>query len=489
MESQDDLGLSIPRVFPRRLPTPTRDQLVRRAAAITVAVGRHFGPQLSHVSHRARRRPPTPGQFPATGWFARPLRLTFEDLGATFMKFGQLVGSSPGVFGDVVADEFRGCLDTGPAAPFSHVRNTIEADLGMALEDAFATFDPIPIGRASIAVVHRATLHDGKAVAVKVLRPGIDEVVATDLGLLQPLLEMLVHQTGDQTLVTLLQQLDGFRTQLGEELDLRNECRAMIHYRLLLQEVNLPLITVPEPFPEISGPSVLTMEFLDGIPVDDLARIAEYGIDPKPLVQQVVQSLFMTAIRWGMFHGDVHAGNLMILPDGRIGILDWGIVGRLDAQTHHYFRLIVEAALGDDAAWAEVARITAAQYGPVMGEMGFTDEQFTFIVRNMIEPLLTKPFGEVSLAAVLQAPQDIINQSRGIDAADRSLRTRLVRIRHQRRLQAMVDAHGVVGSDFDRGTFLLSKQLMYFERYGRMFMSDVSLLSDRDFFTALLAAT
>src|SRR5437879_145772 len=103
-----------------------------------------------------------------------------------------------------------------------------------------------------------------------------------------------------------------------------------------------------------SGPRVLTMEFLDGFPIDDLARIAELGVDPRPLIEQTVRGWFLTAIRYGVFHGDVHAGNLMLLRDGRIAALDWGIVGQLDPKTHRFFRRAIEAALGDEAAWDEV---------------------------------------------------------------------------------------------------------------------------------------
>jgi predicted unusual protein kinase regulating ubiquinone biosynthesis (AarF/ABC1/UbiB family) len=473
-----DRELDFPRVFPRRLPTPTRGQLARRAAKISWAATHHGAPG---AASRLRRRALSPAAL------ARSLRLTFEELGATFVKLGQLIGSSPGVFGDEVADEFRSCLDTGPLVPFDLVRDSVEADLGMALEDAFTSFDRAPIGRASIAVVHRAVLPDGRPVAVKVLRPGVEETVATDLDLLQPLLELLVRQTGDQMLVALLQQLDGFRTQLGEELDLRNEARAMRHYLALLARAELPLVTVPEPFSELSGARTLTMEFLDGIPVDDLARIPEFGFDPKPLVEQVVRAWFITAIRWGIFHGDVHAGNLMLLRDGRIGVLDWGIVGRLDPATHWYFMRILEAALGDDAAWGDVAAYTAKQYGAVLGEMGLGASELTAMIRGMVEPMLTRPFGQVSVATLLQAPQDAVNQARGGDPTDRSLWALVKRLRYQRRLQAMVNAQGVAGSAFDRGTFLLSKQLLYFERYGRMFLADTSLLDDRQFFATLLA--
>jgi predicted unusual protein kinase regulating ubiquinone biosynthesis (AarF/ABC1/UbiB family) len=471
--------VSTPRVHPRRLPETTGRQVRARARQIVLVAAKHFAP----LAYRRARKQPLPDNA-----FARPLRLTFEELGTTFMKFGQLIGSAPGVFGEEVADEFRSCLDTGPAVPFDLVRHTIEDELGMALEDAYRSFDPNPIGRASIAVVHRATTHDGRDVAVKVLRPGIEQRIAVDLDLLQPLLEVVVRQTGDQAAGSLLQMFEGFRLQLGEELDLRNEARAMEHYRGLLEIVDLPLVTVPEPLMELSSGRVLTMEFLDGVPVDDLAAIAAYGYDPKPVVQQVVQGFLLTAIRWGNFHGDVHAGNLLMLRDGRIGVIDWGIVGRLDPETHYFFRRMIEAALGDHTAWKDIAAHIQKVYGPVIQEgLGLDDDQFVSFVQSMMEPVLTKPFGEVSLADLMNAPQEQVRKVRGLEAHDRSMAAILRRFREQRRLRGMLEAHGGTDTEFDRGTFLLTKQLMYFERYGKMFLSDVSLFHDREFFEKVLA--
>ncbi|NLH68159.1 MAG: AarF/ABC1/UbiB kinase family protein, partial [Candidatus Microthrix parvicella] len=281
LEAADAVALDPPYLFGRRLPATTVAERTRRAAAMGAVVARRFGPVLAHG---ARHR-----QVNTHDWVPA-LRHTFEDLGTTFLKFGQLVGSAPGVFGEGVAAEFRSCLDTGPAVPADEVRALIEDQLGRSLEDAFATFDPEPIGRASIAVVHRATTHEGDEVAVKVLRPGVDRRVAVDLDLLQPLLAKVVEFTGEQAAVSMLQQFDGFRLQLGEELDLRNEARAMDHFRDLLGVVDLPMVTVPLVYPNLSNGRVLTMEFIDGVPVDDLATIDGYGTDAGAVVQQVVQA-------------------------------------------------------------------------------------------------------------------------------------------------------------------------------------------------------
>ena len=476
----DDAG--VPRIFARFLPTSTRRQLLGRGNRIIRVGARHFGRlalrQLRHARH---------GPLPMTQ-LARPLRRTFEDLGGTFMKFGQLVASSPGVFGDEVADEFRSCLDTGPVVPFDEIRRVIERDLGMPLHEGYAELEPEPIGRASIAVVHRGRLHDGRTVAVKVLRPGVDQVVATDLDLLQPLLQLVARHTGDQTAGSLLQMFDGFREQIGEELDLRNEARAMLHFRRLLAEVDLPALVVPQVVTDLSGPNVLTMEYLEGAPLDDLAAAAEYGVDPAPLVVQMVRGFFLMTVRWGAFHGDVHAGNLFLLRDGRLGLLDWGIIGRLDPDTHRFFVRTLEGALGDESAWDDVAAHIIRTYGPAIKEgLGLDDAQTTQFIRGMIEPVLTRPFGEVSLAALMSAPQDQIARAHGIEVRSRSVRSVVAQIRAQRKIRQMAEEYGGVASTFDRATFLLSKQLMYFERYGKMFMADTPLLADREFVQSLLS--
>jgi len=504
------------RVYRRRLPVPGRLQIARRQAELGRIVARSFGPMVLRQASDPRRLvellrtrrahgPGNPGDVAAgsaapasasalrTGpvsfsALARPLRRTFEDLGGTFVKLGQLIASTPGLFGDQVANEFRSCLDTGPPVPFVQVCQQIEDDLGANLADVFAELDPEPVGRASIAVVHRGRLLDGRLVAVKVLRPGIEELVATDLDLMQPFIELVARETGDQMAGSALQLVDGLRVQIGEELDLRNEARAMARFRELGEEIALPRLVVPEPFPALSGPNVLTMELLDGIPVDDLGAAAEQGVDPAPLIQDLVRAFFLTAVRWGAFHGDLHAGNLLLLADGRLGIVDWGIVGRLDPATHRFFVRLMEAVvLGDETGWRDVGSQLVEAYGPLVQQgLGLEGPALDAFLRHLVEPTLTRPFGEVSLAALLEAPQVQAARARGIEAHQRSLRMIVGRVRAQRRLHRLAQESGYITSDFDRGTFLLAKQLMYFERYGKLFMADQPLLFERAFFARVL---
>lgn len=445
------------------------------------SVARHFGPL---VWARARGR-----EVDDKAW-ARPLRLTFEDLGGTYMKFGQMIGSSPGVFGDAVSAEFRSCLDTGPPVPFPEVRRQIETELGRPLESAYAEFSENPMAAASIAVVHEGRLHDGTRVAVKVLRPGIEGEVACDLGLIGPLIEILARQIGAAFSGTLLQLVDGFREQVAEELDLRNELRAQRAYQRLLAAVELDMLVVPDPHPEVSGRTVLTMDWLDGVPIDDLAAIGDMGHDPAPLVDQFVRANFMTVLRNGIFHGDVHAGNLMLLRDGRLALIDWGILGRLDPTSWGLFRAMIEGALGREGAWERVAEHMILIYGNVFqAQLGMDEDYLREFLKSAIEPLLTRPFAEVSLAEFLNAPQQEVARAQGLDPERGGA---LALFRKWRKIRSvttdMLDTGGL-GSDADRGMFLLTKQMMYFERYGKMFLGDIPILNDREFFEAALDAT
>jgi predicted unusual protein kinase regulating ubiquinone biosynthesis (AarF/ABC1/UbiB family) len=474
---------AVPRVHRRRLPSPTRRQLLARAGQIARSSGRRLAPlaarALVHLRHRR-------GLLPGVA-AARPLRQVCEDLGGTFIKFGQLVASSPGLFGDDVAEEFRACLDTGPPVELDAVRERVEADLGMDLEEAFADLDPSPIGRASIAVVYSGHLHDGREVAVKVLRPGIDLAIAADLRLMVPLAELVAKETGEQIAGSVLQLLDGLRQQLGEELDLRNEARALAHFRALFSESHLDRIVVPEPYPELSGSHVLTMELLHGVAIDDLAAAAARGQDPAPLVEQVVRAFFTTTVRWGAFHGDLHAGNMLLLEDGRLGIIDWGIVGRLDRETHRFVVRLLDAALGDEAAWPDITAHLTRVYGrAIQVGLGMSDEALTAFLRGIVEPALTRPFGEVSLARMLEAPLVQAAKARGARAHERPLRSVLLRLRTNRQMMRLADEAGGLMSEFTRGAFLLAKQFMYFERYGKLFLADRPILADRELLTTLV---
>ena len=449
---------------------------VERSAVTAATFARHLGPvALAKALNR-----PIDSQDVGVR-----LRRAFDELGSTYLKFGQLIGSSPGAFGAAVADEFRGCLDTGPAVAFEDVRRAVERTTGTTLDKTFATFKTEALASASIAVVHQAVLHDGREVAVKVLRPGIAEQVAIDLDVMEPLFKRLALQ-GVPIAGPLYRFLRGFRTQVAEELDLRNEARTMVHFAGLVADGGLDRIVIPDPIPELSGTDVLVMTFLDGVAIDDLAAIEQLGHDPAPLVQELLRCWFLTGIRFGMFHGDIHAGNLMLLRDGRIGMVDWGIVGRLDGPTHRLFRRFVEAVLGDATAWPEIVAFLS-EMAPFAGDEadGTKPREIPTEAKEEIEGLLTRPFGQVDLTGAFSGPGNgpIGNGRRSEPRTKAEKRERKARLKD---LRKRVIGTGFADSGFAQANFMLFKQLLYFERYGKLYLADSALMGDREYLQHVL---
>jgi predicted unusual protein kinase regulating ubiquinone biosynthesis (AarF/ABC1/UbiB family) len=445
--------------YPLRAPAP--QQVALRTAETMRVLRRHV--VLPVLARQATRRAIGPAEL------AGPLRRSFRDLGGTYLKLGQLLASVPGLLGDEVADELRSLLDRSRPVPFAAVRRELERATGDGLRATFEDVDPHPLGSASMAVVHRAVLRDGREVALKILRPGIENTIACDLAVLGTILPLLAERTDGSDPALVRPLLRGLRQQLCEELDLRNEARLLDLVGTQYADAGLDRIIVPAPLRELSTRRLLVMDYIDGIALDDFEAVRDHGLDPAPIVDQLVKAFFLTALRDGFFHGDLHAGNLLLGRDGRLAVLDWGIVGRFEPGSLRQLRRVVRAALGDDAAWEEVLDWAMAQLGPMLLERFPIDEAAARgLLRAILDQVFTTPIGQLDLAALFIDPLRPVDPPAGG-------RTTTV---------AQLDPDQI-----DRGMALLAKQLLFYERYGRMYLSERSLLDDRDFFAELVGAT
>jgi len=315
-----------------------------RVAAVVGSLGSALGPWWAR---RRRHRFATPEASRAD--VSRRLRHAAEHLGPTYIKLGQIISSGEGLFPKELVSEFKLCRDQVPAEPFDTVRMVVESDLGGRIEDLFASFDITPLAAASIAQVHAATLRTGEEVVVKVQRAAVARLVHKDLRVMSWIAPFLVGRIPIASLANPPALVELFAETIVEELDFRMEAANMIDIATMLHELGQTGYVVPRPHPAMVTRRVLVMERLRGFNFDDVAGMKDAGIDTEAVVRTAMISLMEGAMVKGVFHGDLHGGNLFVLQDGRTALLDFGIVGRLSEERRLAFLRMMVAAIVNDA--------------------------------------------------------------------------------------------------------------------------------------------
>ncbi|MDQ3733760.1 MAG: AarF/UbiB family protein [Actinomycetota bacterium] len=345
---------SLPRIRNLRRDVRGRIARTRRYVQILrIAVRHGLGPYL-----RGRRRPgaENPAEQAA---LATSLRLAMEEAGVTFVKLGQLLSTRTDVIPVAVADELSRLHDRVRPADWVHVEQVLIAELGRAPDDVFAEFDRTPLAAASIAQVYGARLPDGERVVVKVQRPDIRPVVERDLDIVARIAGLLERNTDWGPAIGTRALADGFARSIQEELDFRVEAANM---SAIAAGGSAPEGEVVFPVPRLTYSSrrVLTMQRLDGISLSDAGpAISERGLDPEALAAGLLTCLLRQIVLDGVFHADPHPGNVLLLSHGRLGLLDFGSVGRLDPvlrEALQRFLLAIEHAdpLGATDALLEI---------------------------------------------------------------------------------------------------------------------------------------
>jgi ubiquinone biosynthesis protein len=327
----------------RRLPAliaPSRRPPGRR----TITVIRHLGGAVGAWALIGRRK----GGSASKADLSRRLREAAETLGPTYIKLGQIISSGEGIFPAELVAEFVKCRDQVPAEGFHLVREVVEHDLGAPLEAVFSHFERRPIAAASIAQVHAATLRDGTEVVVKVQRPSVDALVHDDLRVMAWLAPMLVGRIPITALANPPALVEVFAHTIGEELDFRVEADNMLDVARVYAELGQTQFVVPRPHPELVTRRVLVMERIEGFNFDDLDSYEAHGVDTHEVVRAGMIGFMEGALIHGVFHGDLHGGNLYVLPDGRTALLDFGITGRMSEPRRLAFvRLLIAGMMND----------------------------------------------------------------------------------------------------------------------------------------------
>lgn len=263
---------------------------------------------------------------------ARVMRELFERLGATYVKMGQLIASSPTVFPAEVVAEFENCLDAAPPVEVVQIRRVVERSLGRRLEEAFASFDTVPLATASVAQVHSARLRDGRKVVVKVRKPGVEETLKCDLAVVTVAAKWIEALAPEMKRIDLAGLAKELRDSIAGELDFELEATRLLEFREFLEQNGLDTVaTVPEPVPEFSTDAVLTMTKLDGAPLAEASKMSF----AETAVANLVRVWALSVTTGPFFHADLHAGNVLLLQDGKtLGLLDFGVVGVLPSETY-----------------------------------------------------------------------------------------------------------------------------------------------------------
>ncbi|HZD79425.1 MAG TPA: AarF/UbiB family protein [Actinomycetota bacterium] len=307
------------------LPGTTIPHPVRSVRALLARVGRYIQVLRIAARHGLRMRPGhPPDRLPA-----REVRAALEECGGMFVKLGQMLATRPDVVGPSLAEELTGLQEDAPPAPTEDVDRLLQEEFGHPVGEVFERFDAEPIAAASIAQAHRARLGSGEEVIVKVQRPGVASLVERDLSILLRLTRRAERRARWAESYGVAKVAEEFAAGVIKELDFTIEARSVEEIGAALGDT--PEIRVPHVFTELSTPRVLVLEFLQGVSVGQRERVRELGVDHEKLADVLLRSTISLVVGGERFHADPHPGNVMVLADGRLGLLDFGSTGRLDA--------------------------------------------------------------------------------------------------------------------------------------------------------------
>ncbi|WP_372779535.1 ABC1 kinase family protein [Litorivivens sp.] len=282
------------------------------------------------------------------------MRELFESLGVTYIKFGQFIASSPSIFPKEYVDEFQKCLDQTPAIPFRKVKAIIEDDLGKPLDRVFEHISPQPLASASIAQVHAATLLSGEQVVVKVQKPGVKATLTTDLNtvyLVTRLFERIIPNLDRGSIADLVEEM--YQAML-DECDFVKEADNLVHFERFLTGAGNTSVVVPKPYLEASNERVLTMERFYGVALTDIEALKASGHDAAESLFNAMNTWFASLTQCEFFHADLHSGNLMLLKNGQVGFIDFGMVGRIKPSVWEAtFKLFMAVSEQDYQTMAE----------------------------------------------------------------------------------------------------------------------------------------
>ena len=345
--------------------------------------------------------------------YTRPehVRMALEDLGAASIKLGQIVSTRADLLSPEYLTEFAKLQDAAPAVPFESIEQTLVKEFGRPLDELFATFERTPLASASIGQAYAATLDDGTEgtegteVVVKVRRPGVMEQIEQDLDILQNLAAVASRRWAPAEQYDLVGLAEEFAQTLRAELDYPREGHSA--ERFARNFAGDPSIHIPAIYWELTTPHVLTMERIRGIKISDLAAIDAAGIDRKKLAERSARIILKMVFEDGFFHADPHPGNFFIEPGGRIGLIDFGMVGTVDEHTQEQLAGLLLAITGQRT---EQAVDMFLELG--VARAGVDRQALLRDLQQMLSRYYDQPLGEIPIGPLLRDTMTAVRRHR-----------------------------------------------------------------------------
>ena len=325
---------------------------------------------------------------------AERARMAIEELGSTFIKFGQILSTRVDLLPPDWATEFKKLQDAVPPFPYEDAVKVIEKDLKRPIDQVFSSFEKEPCASASIAQVHYAVTMDGKEVAVKVRRPGIEKEIEADLAIMYTLAGLIEKYIPSMRRYEPVIVVNQFERTIYKELDFTIEgAHAGRLYRIFRKDEE---IVIPKVYWPLTGKRVLTMERVYGTVIDEVEILKEKGIDFKAVAEKAIKAFFVQVFDHGYFHADLHPGNLLVSDDGRIIYLDFGIMGRIDDATRKYLAKMLFSLVKRDFRQMARLHLEMGLIHPDTDLRAFEDELI-----EITEPIFGKPLNEINISELI----------------------------------------------------------------------------------------